>query len=636
MGIAAAPITMSTLHRLPALLCAFCLVVGTVLAHGGQYRGPASGGPPGQNVPLNPGAPVAGGPTTGGNANLNINSWQVWWQLNHARYVGQESNATDKDRRDVVMPALALSLERTKSADVLSAGLIALGKATVDSKTIDVLQILRSHLPDANGEVREAAVLALGLSGKTEAIADLEALLHDTRPGRKLVKRSNVNERVRTFAGYALGLLAQRTASADTATLALKPLTAALADKGLKERDVLTGVLNGIRLFGLNDQKSAAFKRVRWQAMDALQKYLQLRMSKKLAVVQSHALTAMAQLAKRGSSNDRERATQAAVEVLQRGRSAEAATYVSAMIALGELLQPTDHDAMQVLVKHVKQPKDSLVPKFAMIALGQIGGATAFEQLQKAFTRGKRDLKPWAALGLGLLTIEPTVQVKSTGKATASKKRSFKTEVHSVLEKALKSSKGELRAAIAIGLGLSGAKQSAPQLRKFVEDTKSEDNKGHLLVALAMLDDRASIRLAGDGMGSIRNAVYYGQSALALARFGERAASATAVSRMGGIRLQPGYLTWLAASAQAIGYLKNAQDLPNLVDLALPKNARSSKRRRVSTGIDDFRNAFAIAAIGSIVDRDPVGFSASIAHGMNYTPREQTISNGTTGILDIF
>jgi len=625
---------MSIQARFAAFVAAFCLVAGTVLAHGGQYRGPRPGsGAP--RAPITPGAPTPGGPTTGGNAFLDVNSWQVWWQLNHPRYVGALGNASDADRRSKAMPALQTALATTKSPDVMSAALVALGKATVDHPSIDVIAVIHEHLPDGNADVREAAILALGLSGRPEAVADLAALLHDERAGRKLVKRSSVDERARTFAGYGLGLLAQRTESPELADKALTALLTALEDKGLRERDVLTGVLNGLRLLGDSTIKGTRFKRLRWRALDALATFQKRRMSSKLAVAQSHALPAMAMLARGGSAADRERVVELAVEVLTRRREAETASYVSAVIALGELLQPTDTEAIDVLVKHVKRPKDSLIPKFAMIAFGQIGGQVAYEQLRDGFARGKRDLQPWAAIGLGLHVHEAKSTPAPTGKGTKSVKRDWGPEVESMLGAALRAEgRDEMRAAIAIGLGLAGTTSVADDLRKMAIETKSELHKGHLVVALAMLDDKPAITVAEDGMETVKDAVYFGHCALALAEYGRRANSSWPLARLQNLPLSFNYITWLAASAQAIAHLKNAQDLPQLMATLAARKDRN--RRRTSAGIDAYRSAFAAAAIGSIVDRDPLGFGARIAHGMNYTVREQTISNGKNGILDIF
>jgi HEAT repeat protein len=625
---------MSIQARFAAFVTTICLAAGTVLAHGGQYRGPSS--TPGvPSRPVTPGSPVAGGPTTGGNANLDINSWQVWWQLNHPRFVGIAGNASEADRRDKAMPALQATLADHKNPDVLSATLIAMGKATVAHPTIDPVVAIREHLPDGNADVREAAILALGLSGRPEAVDDLTALLHDERPGRKLVERSSVDERARTFAAYGLGLLAQRTESPELATKALSALIRALEDKGLRERDVLTGVLNGMRLVGDSGVKGTRFKRLRWQALDALITFQKRRMSSKLAVAQSHAMTAMAMLARGGSQADRERVVEVALDVLTRRRDAETESYVSAVIALGELLRPTDTEALEVLVKHVKRPKDSLIPKFAMIAFGQIGGEVAFEQLRDGFVRGKRDLQPWAALGLGLHVHETKARPAPAPVGTTSIKRDWSDEVESMLGAAIKSeNRDEMRAAIALGLGLSGTTSAAETLRKMALETKSELHKGHLVVALSMLEDKPAIMVAEEGMETVRDAVYFGHCALALAEYGRRGNSSWPLARLQNLPLSFNYVTWLAASAQALGHLKNAADLPQLIATLQARKDRN--RRRTAAGLDNFRSAFAAAAIGSVVDRDPLGFGARIAHGMNYTVREQTISNGKNGILDIF
>ena len=330
-----------------------------------------------------------------------------------------------------------------------------------------------------------------------------------------------------------------------------------------------------------------------------------------------------------------------AVEVLSRGRDADASIYVSAVIALGEVADPGDTDALDVLVKHVRRPRDSLIPKFAMIAFGKIGGQVAFDQLAETFRTGKRDVVPWAAIGLGLHArgrrSAPAAQPAGAG-GTAATKLNMADQVRSVLGAALKGeNRDELLAAIAIGLGLAGADRSADALRKIALETKSEVHKGHLLVALAMLDDKQAATIAEGGMTTVRNAVYMGHCALALAELGRRGASTLAVDRLQTTPNTRGFLTWLGASAQSIGHLKNARDLPALVETLQSRTARKrSSRRRTGDSVGRLRAAITAAAMGSVADRDPLGFGARIADGMNYTMREQTLSNGKNGVLDIF
>ena len=384
----------------------------------------------------------------------------------------------------------------------------------------------------------------------------------------------------------------------------------------------------------------AKLKRLRWQAIDALLTFHGRRVSSKLAVAQSHALTALARLAAAGSRASRERVIERAVEVLSRGRDADASIYVSAVIALGEVAGPGDADALDVLVKHVRRPRDSLIPKFAMIAFGKIGGQVAFDQLAETFRNGKRDVVPWAAIGLGLHARggRATPSKPAAGVGTAATKRNMANQVRSVLGTALKGeNRDELLAAIAIGLGLAGADSAADTLREIALETKSEVHKGHLLVGLAMLDDKQAATIAEGGMTTVRNAVYMGQCALALAELGRRGASTLAVDRLQNTPNTRGFLTWLGASAQSIGHLKNARDLPALVETLQSRTARkSSSRRRSVASVGRLRAAITAAAMGSVADRDPLGFGARIADGMNYTMREQTLSNGKNGVLDIF
>ena len=156
-------------------------------------------------------------------------------------------------------------------------------------------------------------------------------------------------------------------------------------------------------------------------------------------------------------------------------------------------------------------------------------------------------------------------------------------QVRSVLGAALKGeNRDELLAAIAIGLGLAGADRSTDALRKVALETKSEVHKGHLLVALAMLDDKQAATIAEGGMTTVRNAVYMGHCALALAELGRRGASTLAVDRLQTTPNTRGFLTWLGASAQSIGHLKNARDLPALVETLQSRTARKRSSRRLS------------------------------------------------------
>tara|TARA_R110002096_G_scaffold13786_6_gene48585 strand:+ start:470 stop:2380 length:1911 start_codon:yes stop_codon:yes gene_type:complete len=628
--------TTSLRHKRPLaalVVAAACLLTTTLLtrtlsAHGGQYRGPTSGG--NSATPQFPGGQglVAGGPLTGGSANLDVASWRVWWGLNSDRYVRPvgDSKVTDIQRSQRVLPSLKAALDGSDNPDINSACLIALGKAAIQHPEFDVLEVLRIRLKRSNLEVREAAVLAMGLTGRSDVFDDLDAILRNTKAGRKLVDRDKVEDRARTFAAYALGMLANRSTSTVLKTQVLDSFVAMLEDKSIKDRDLLTAVLNGMRLLGpIND------KRLLWQATGAIEKHQGLRMRDKAAAVQSHGLTALAALLGRGDSSAHERAKELMVDVLT-SRNQEATTYVSAIIALGEIASPDDKPQMDALLRAVSRPSDSLMPKFGMIAFGKIGGKACRDQLERAFQRGKRDLRPWAAIGLGLLAYhEQDVIAAKQGSGTAARnvKGALADSIGKLLHKEFKGEKKEMQAAIAIALGLANYKVAAPDLRKLATKyISNEQLAGPLFLGLAMMEDTASIPLVLDGMQRIDRSILFGQSALALSRFGRLDASARAVGTLQAMtRIHPMYLRELAAAAQAISHLRNPQDIKSLA--AIVGDTKLAKR-------DIWQVAFAAAALGSVADRDPIGFGARIAHGMNYTARVQTISNGQNGILDIF
>ncbi|MFT4513059.1 MAG: hypothetical protein ACI89X_003899 [Planctomycetota bacterium] len=613
-------------------IAAVCLLTTTLLtrplpAHGGQYRGPTNGSTTG--TPQFPGGSgmVAGGPLTGGSASLDVASWRVWWGLNSDRYVRPNSDSlvTNIQRSQRVLPSLKAALDASNNPDINSACLIALGKTAIQHPEFDVLEVLRTRLKRSNLEVREAAILAMGLTGRSDVFDDLDGIMRNTKLGRKLVGRDKVEDRARTFAAYSLGMLANRSTSTVLKTQVLGSFVAMLEDKSIKDRDVLTGVLNGMRLLGPNKDK-----RLLWRATGAIETHQQRRMRDKAGAVQSHGLTALAGLLGRGDSSAHERAKELMANVLK-SRSQEATTYISAIIALGEIISPDDKPQMDALLRAVSRPSDSLMPKFGMIAFGKIGGKVCRDQLERAFKRGKRDVRPWATIGLGLLAYhEKDAAAANPPKGTAARKKgALAASIGKFLHKEFQGEKKEMQAAIAIALGLANYKLAAPDLRKLATKyISNEPLAGPLCLGLAMMEDTPSIPLVFDGMQRLDRPVLFGQAALALARFNRPDASAKAVAALQAMtRIHPMFVRQLAAAAQAIGHLRNPKDVTSLA--AIVGDTKRSKR-------DIWQIAFAAAALGSVADRDPIGFGARIAHGMNYTARVQTISNGRNGILDIF
>ncbi|MCK5942291.1 MAG: HEAT repeat domain-containing protein, partial [Planctomycetes bacterium] len=317
------------------------LLTAGLLAHGGQYRGPGVALP--VRVPLVPGVPARPGtpapaptpaPTTGARDVVAFaRTWQTWWEFNKEPflvpqvhgvqapvtgsddfYLGPRTTMptadvlqpTADDRAEKIVPALAALIDRDLNRDVQSACLAALGKVGADGKlpnggTIDFEALLRARVDRDNQEVRETAVLALGIAGRREAFATLKDLFLDTPAGRKLADRAKVRTRTRAYAAYGLGLMARRVADPALSQEVHDLLWHALQDDDNDDRDLQTAIVSAIGVLR-GDASRSADKRLAWQAAENLMTWFERDFGPTSESMQAHAPVAVARLLGRGTS----------------------------------------------------------------------------------------------------------------------------------------------------------------------------------------------------------------------------------------------------------------------------------------------------------------------------------------------
>src|SRR5262245_17287284 len=207
-------------------------------------RRPARPSTPGPGGPAGPGpaAAPAGATTTPRGVELEVDrtTWELWWELHKEPYLRAAGRArrtaaqtgsddfylgstrcpqaldlvgpTAQDVECVVLPALKRTLDATASRDVVTAVLIAMAKTGRDHSTFRIVDQFTPRLADLDQEVRETAALAIGISGqrRMEHVVLLTALALDDEAGRRLCRRTEVDDRTRSFAAYALGLLGEQ------------------------------------------------------------------------------------------------------------------------------------------------------------------------------------------------------------------------------------------------------------------------------------------------------------------------------------------------------------------------------------------------------------------------------------------
>lgn len=609
-----------------ALLCA-----SFAHAHGGQYRGP------GVVPPSTPGGPATAPRATAATGT----NWQLWWEHNKEdllrpreddgpatgsdefylgarRGIVARSSLTPRDDdRMAAAKALHDALVASTERDTTTACMVGLAKIGLDLPTRTLTELFSARLSAPNQEVRETAALALGIAGRQDAFATLAALLRADEEGRRLAGgKEDVPDRTRTFAAWSLGLLAGRATDAEAKTKVFELLDAQLRDPADRSRDLRVGLVHALGLIDPRPERSAKERLLRYRIVDALWAFYELELGKGNQLVQAHVPTAVARLIGRGKEAEHERSKARLVaELTADGRNN--AIRQSAALALGSLCLPGEEHADdeacgKALALYFESGVDQQTRYYAIAALGRIGGDANRRRLLRLYGKANRtDEKPWIAIALGLVARQRQAKDGAPdddlGAMLLSDLRSI--EVDSV------------RAGLALALGLCGHAAAVPELRglidgKFLHDVQT----GYAVVALAMLGDHGA---AGDIVavmrGAARRPFVLQQCAVALSHLGDPDAVTSLIEMLEASEST----ATMAAIASALGELRDRRAIAPLV-AALADTERSTLAR-----------AFAAAALGGVADKDVLRWNTAIARDVNYSALVDTLSNGSSGVLDI-
>ncbi len=617
-------------------------------AHGGQYRGqgapvaPPPGGGPATGGPSGPSSP-APTPTTGGRpASPETTNWQTWWEFNKEPFLllrKVESNVpitgsddfylgtrraearvdmlapTDIDLRDRIVPALGKLLTTERNRDIQSACLVALGKVGRDGPGVELETTLAALIARDDQEVRETAVLALGIAGRGKALPILSALVRGDGEGKRLSDRAEVGDRTRAFAAYGLGLLALRSDDGACKQQVHDLLWPLLQDKELKNRDLRTAAVTALGLLRADPDRSA-HKRLVWQTVEELLDWYQEDLGRGDELVQAHAPVAIARLLGRGSSPLHQRCKEHFAAILNASQRRSIPILQSAALAIGMLGMPIEEHAddapfARALQQHYEHGHDRQARYFSLMALGRIGGASNRAWLLGAYERSNKGTeRPWVALALGLVA------------DAALRRGDLDTTVAQLLLDDLQAIQNDdVRAALAVALGLTGYQPAVHTVLRLLHDHEGEERQAaYYCVSLALLGDSTSVpSLTAILERSLRRPFLLQQAAVALGILGDREAT----MRLLGMLKSSESVAVLAALATAIGQIGDRRSIEPLVTMA--GDAELTKLGR----------AFVAAALGGIGDKDPMPWNVPLSKDCNYAAAVDTLTNGATGVLDI-
>jgi HEAT repeat protein len=255
----------------------------------------------------------------------------------------------------------------------------------------------------------------------------------------------------------------------------------------------------------------------------------------------------------------------------------------SIVIALGRLARMTDAAARDMLGKIIAGHRDAQCRHFARIALAEIAardGAnwsehpSAHQTLANRLMRdlggsSRRTERPWTALALGIALRPYRIQ---------------QPKLTALAGRALSEAMGRSRdvseqVAIAVALGLLGARDQGKAVLGLLDEAYDPVHQGALAIALALLDCReAAPRLREMMRDGMTDWFLRRDLARALAILDQRGGLETLLDMLA--RSRSKYET--ASIALALGFLDDSRDIPSL--LALLDHPRGSGMVRVMAG----------------------------------------------------
>lgn len=439
-------------------------LAGAAFGHGGEYVSPGAYQDPGpplgppwhpphfrQNDPeVTPDTP---------DPRVPITRWETWWANNKeallrlaSRMEGDAPGATasaarsqretdaEAKRIDAVRKRLtALFVEALSDRDfeVRTAAAIALGKS---GSAEGSAALRRAAEKDEHKDVRDSAVLGLGLLGQPADIPFLDAALFG-KAG---------DARHRAFAAFALGLIGGDDAAFSLLRFADERSEERVPGGLRKKPDLGASVWVAMGLTGSRDVLPALRAAFADTELDP--------------GVRSFVLISLGRMADGVS----QRTTVTAL-VSERDPGLRRA----AAVALGRMTKPQDMDAIAALVAAAGGDRDLLVRHLAAISLGGIESSSVRSVLREMFRLGDDAARPFAALALAL-----------------QKDADFAPEIRAALGTCKDDSASS---SYCIALGLLADAGSAAQISKVLASAKSVWLEGYAALSLGLIGSTSSI-----------------------------------------------------------------------------------------------------------------------------------------------
>jgi len=298
----------------------------------------------------------------------------------------------------------------------------------------------------------------------------------------------------------------------------------------------------------------------------------------------------------------------------------------SAVLALG-LIGDADRDKADVWIRNALTRSvrrgDPIEKRFALISLARSGArkgtgedpfsgtASARKELLTALSKGKKEIRPWAALATGIL-----------GYHLRDEGGQMDPGVDNALRIALgRTKKPDEVGALALAVGLRGDREAAENLISQLEKAKTEDARSYASLGLGLTGDASAVEPLQDALGGAsEEPLLASRSGLALGLLGDTEVVQALLDTLEDTEDE----STRKSIVQALGYIGDERSIDALV--AIMSDAHEDKEVR----------AQAVVALGYAADRAALNWRSKIASGVNYLAQSDMLtSSDGSGILDI-
>jgi HEAT repeat protein len=556
-----------------ALLYLFC---APAWAHGGSFKGPSGGVPPG--LPTQPSKPGESGGST--------HSWLTWWGYNQFRYVdfrrrqvarrGPVSGSTRQKKKDEEDPnawrgdvrtrLTPLMLEALKDRDeeVRTAAAVALGKWRVRIAIPDLRTLVKQ---DDVRQVREAGVLGLMLM-RDASLRDWFIAVADERDEKA------ERFRIRGYALLGLGLIGDDVARNYLLALldpAQKEMRRHLPKKEKYRRELLVAAV-------------ASLTQVK--EVDLSDDFLRIAQDKRLPEqVRAYAISAI------GKAKQR-RHLPTLLEIVKKDKSFHMRR--SAVTALGAMGTRHDSNVLEALGKRLKKDDDRIVRHFCALNLGVIGGPKAFQLLRENYKDANKEARGFFLLAYGLC-----------GEPVAA----------DLLGELLKTFKDPMdQAAACLALGLFDDAGRAPVVRAQFDHAKAWTLIQTCMLSLGLLNDQSSSDRIKEILITKKQPAVQTSAAISYALLRQWSAVPVFLDLLHEAKS----IVTLSALAQVMGFLSSPRAVDSLVEMY--KDTKLQRQAR----------AFALVSLGALGDPEDFPVLIRMAWDINYLLRSDPVDEALT------